>query len=182
VNDVERARAILTEALREAFVQLFAQQGARAREDAPDHKPLPGSGAAHVAACIGFAHPSLKGSLTAYLPAAVLAKTLPISAAGACPEVLHDWAGEIANQLLGRMKNTFFAYGVDWAMGMPTIIVGTDYEVVSPREARSSWHSFECCDQLVFVHLDTMIDPKIVLRESSGDDSMGVTEGDAFLF
>jgi hypothetical protein len=181
VNDVERARAILTEALREACLQLFAQHGVRARDDAPDDKPSLGSGVAHVAACIGFTHPSLKGSLTAYLPVAVLAKTLPISTANACPEVLHDWAGEIANQLLGRMKNTFFAYGVDWSMGMPTIIVGTDYEVVSPREARGSWHSFDCCDQLVFVHLDTMIDPKIVLRESSEDDLLGAAEGDAFL-
>jgi len=182
VNDVERARKILTEALREGVSQLLAQHGVLARDDAPGFKPNFGAGVARLAACIGFAHPSLKGSLTAYMPATVLANTLPIPKASPCSEDLRDWAGEIANQLLGRMKNTFFAYGVDLAMGVPTIIVGTDYEVVSPREARSSWHSFDCCEQVVFVHLDTIIDPKLVLRDPDPGDATSAAEGDAFLF
>jgi hypothetical protein len=182
MDDIIRAREILTEALRKGCLQLFAEHDVSANDDAPDIKPSFAPGVARLAACIGFAHPSVKGALTAYIPATLLANTLPVATRDPRPEELRDWAGEIVNQLLGRMKNAFLAYGIDLPMGIPSIIVGTDYEVVSPREARGSWHSFGCSGQLMFVHLDTIIDPKLELGEPSVDESTIAAEGDAMLF
>ena len=37
-----------------------------------------------------------------------------------------DWIGELANQLIGRLKNNVAAYNSDTSMGMPVSIQGTD--------------------------------------------------------
>jgi hypothetical protein len=40
------------------------------------------------------------------------------------PTALADWASELANQLLGRIKNLLGAHGVDFALSIPTVIGG----------------------------------------------------------
>lgn len=181
MNEMERGREILVSALCDGCAELFAEHGVVAGEATDGRGPHLKGGAAQMAACIGFTHPSVKGSITACMPEPFLAMTLPLPNPDAGTEELRDWAGEVANQLLGRMKNTFLRYGIDLAMGVPTIIVGTDYNVVSPRDTDGSWHSFRCGEQSLFVHLDTVIAPSIELSEPDEASAGVAAEGELFL-
>ncbi len=60
-----------------------------------------------LAAVIGYVGPGFEGALTMMTTPELLAKTVPSSVqdTSQAPHVLQDWSAEVANQLLGRLKN-----------------------------------------------------------------------------
>jgi len=70
---------------------------------------------------IGFAG-RVRGSLTVIASSRLLDDMFPIPHEGRArsPPDLVDWAGEIANQALGRIKRLFCLCGVDFEAGTPT--------------------------------------------------------------
>jgi hypothetical protein len=58
-------------------------------------------------------------------------KTYPLADASAPPTEndLLDWAGEVANQALGRLNNRFAALGCLFSLGIPTVVCGDDMRI-----------------------------------------------------
>lgn len=119
----------------------------------------------HVVACIGFSGDKLRGMLTVVAPLLLMQAAYPreISLSPDEDQVL-DWAGEVANQLLGRIKRRLVARGVTLGVSTPRALLADQLAVA--RSTRTS-----IC----------------VLRSSVGDSLIGVwfdaePETDGILF
>jgi hypothetical protein len=73
---------------------------------------------------IGFSSVSLSGSLLLAIPNGVLERTLPTPDAN-----LADWSGELANQLLGRLKNQLLHYQVAINLALPVVVSGGEFRL-----------------------------------------------------
>ena len=95
--------------------ELFAAYGVRlARRQAPS----PGEEVIFVGV-VGFTSEVMRGALLLAPTRTPLARSYK---GGPCE--LRDWAGELANQLLGRIKNRLFTYGVEISVSTPVVIKG----------------------------------------------------------
>jgi hypothetical protein len=76
---------------------------------------------------IGLGSPAgLRGKLVIIARPEFFRSTYPrdISAGEVSNPALADWASEVANQLLGRIKNRLSAHAVNFALGTPAVIGG----------------------------------------------------------
>jgi len=70
-------------------------------------------------ATIGFESKSVKGSVTLVASRNLLIDSHPSGRHS------HTWIGELANLIIGRLKNDFWRYGVeDMRLGIPKIVTG----------------------------------------------------------
>jgi chemotaxis protein CheX len=79
-----------------------------------------------IVASVGLAAPEMKGALAVVAPLSFFRATYPtsLSAGTATSEDLADWAGELTNQLLGRLKNRLAQLGLNFSIGAPVVIKG----------------------------------------------------------
>lgn len=82
--------------------------------------PTPGEAVpAPLCAVIGFTGPSLTGALM------IAADQQPIVATRPTPQTTdRDWVAELANQLLGRVKNRLLTFGVEIYATTPIVLRG----------------------------------------------------------
>jgi len=80
------------------------------------------------ASTIGFTAERILGVLVLTVSRALAEASLPsnLRAARATDEIVADWAGELSNQCLGRLKNRFYAAGVEIALSTPTVFAGKE--------------------------------------------------------
>jgi hypothetical protein len=71
-----------------------------------------------ISASVGFTRDGVQGRLTLSLPARVL-DLMPPSAGGT---LKSDWARELANQLIGRIKNRLLQFNVRLQVGVSSIL------------------------------------------------------------
>jgi hypothetical protein len=78
-----------------------------------------------VGTFIGFFGPTLRGTLTIFAPTSFMRATYPLRAAdGTVGDLqLLDWSSEIANQLLGRLKNKLVGRGMELEMSLPKTLL-----------------------------------------------------------
>ena len=126
-------RAILMQVIEEACVQLLDAYSVPVRHVAEGriavpadlHDPCAGAASADhpLFGTVGFTG-QIRGCLTVIASAGLLGSTFPTIAGGVAapshPELL-DWAGEMANQTLGRIKRLFCRRGVDFEASTPTV-------------------------------------------------------------
>jgi chemotaxis protein CheX len=88
--------------------------------------PLTSSGEQLLAASIGLGRPDLRGAMVLVGPPALFEATFPAELAVSTPQTqdLADWAGEMTNQLLGRLKNRLSPLGLDFSVGSPIVLHG----------------------------------------------------------
>ena len=75
----------------------------------------------HSAASIGFTATHLRGALVLALPENTLMALSPLSGAQR-EELRNDWLCELANQLLGRVKNKLLAWDLTISLSMALAI------------------------------------------------------------
>jgi hypothetical protein len=106
------------------------------REEIPDVT-------APIAAVIGFG--DSKFCASAILLAS---ESAVIALSESVPHNPVDWLGELANQLVGRLKNKLSQYGVLPSVGAPVTVFGSDFDLGSvgttPVAWRVSWPGGEC--------------------------------------
>ena len=125
------------------------------------------------AGIIGFTGRSIRGTL-------VLAPTRSLleSSHHASPGALRDWAGELANQLIGRIKNRLRGYGLEIHVTTPVILKGMSlaplprgdlgpYRFASATGSLSVWFDVEVGEEVRLVACDV---------------PAGLVEGDAVIF
>jgi CheY-specific phosphatase CheX len=140
-----------------------------------EHPPANG-----MLAIIGFGGLSFRGSLIVSANSGLLERSCPVACAGNEPQ-LEDWLGEIANQLLGRLKAKLLAHGIVIELGTPATVAGLELRV-RPRGDHHTPPLWLVSDKdWLVVRLDAIAASDVVLRLSP-DPSNTATEGEVLLF
>lgn len=131
--------------LQDSFVELMNSFGLTMPvDDAPSgHEPEPG-----FAAVIGYSEPNLRGSLVLIADLKPLVQTLPVPVAAGEPvdAFCRDWVAELANQLLGRVKNKLLRWGVAINLSTPSVVRGVQLAYSGPSASRgANGVTLTCC-------------------------------------
>ncbi len=152
---------LLSEILRDlapqALVEAFAAYDLKLREEQLSSVPtgsLLGAGSkpgdATVAGVVGFTGSAFRGTV-------LVASTFELIALARPPRLrektlsknsssdwlmVRDWAGELANQVLGRIKNRLAAYGVVFDVSPPAALSGTALAFAQPKSPSPRQHAF----------------------------------------
>ncbi len=102
-----------------ACADLFGAYGVRLT---PLAEKAPGSDEPMISAVMGFVGHDIRGSLL------LAAEHGPLVASRPCEGRLRDWAGELANQVVGQLKTKLLARGTDVALSTPVVLQGLRVE------------------------------------------------------
>jgi len=162
--------------LQDATRALFDTYGVKIELDgSPVAKTLP---SVDLISMIGFSSQVLSGSLLLALPNAVVEKTLPAPDAG-----LADWSGELANQLLGRLKNQLLSYDVVINLSLPVVVSGGGLTLPAKTRQLTRYFSFVSAWGRMFIRMDMELCPSIELVRQAGPvQPKSVDEGELLLF
>jgi hypothetical protein len=127
---------------------------------------------------IGFSSATLNGSLLLAIPNVVMQQTLPTPDAN-----LADWSGELANQLLGRLKNKLLNYEVVINLALPVVVSGDEFSL-PPRAGRLTRHySFVSDWGRMFVRTEIALRANVELvRQGPSSMSACIDEGELLFF
>lgn len=179
-------RTTLDDVVSKATIALFEGAGVTlAKMQAPGSQPT----RATIAGLVGFTSDAMRGTLMIASTFAVFAEARPAEVRGEVLSeqvardwlYLRDWAAELANQLVGRVKNKLFGLGVNLRIATPTALSGGALAVATPKSNRTKPLVFSHPAGEVWVWWDAIIDPDLELRPRE-DDSQAVGEGDVLLF
>lgn len=148
-------------------------------------KQLPVSGADQVeyASVLGYSGDLMKGSLVISCHKKLLEKSHPNIAMEMPvgePEIL-DWIGEIANQMLGRIKNKVASAGVKFSMSTPTTVCGRSMQVTIPKDGCAMKQLYQGPHGDLVIHLLAVIDSSVSF-DSAQNSNQVAAEGGAILF
>ena len=137
---------------------------------------------AAVASVIGFSGEKIKGSLAVSSEKTLLDKSHPNHAIGmpVAEADLSDWSGEIANLILGRIKNKISNVGTTFSMATPTNVVGKRMQISTPKDGGSLQVTVDGPFGQMTVFFLATLDPTLVLDGSKATDT--AKEGEAILF
>ncbi|WP_437735109.1 chemotaxis protein CheX [Sorangium sp. So ce1335] len=161
-------------------VHLFRDNGVELRllEDA-EPQVTPGNA---VVSFIGFTGDHLRGSLTLVAPVSLITRSHPLRDRRELDEdMVCDWASELANQLLGRVKNRLRPLGLVIVLSTPSAAIG---DHLRAREEQSEGFRrllFDAGPDRLAVLFDALApDAALKLEEGSPPDPQ--REGEVLLF
>jgi CheY-specific phosphatase CheX len=131
-----------------------------------------------LAASLGFTGDQMQGSLVICAPLTLLRHAFPNLRSSASLEDLRDWTGELANQLLGRVKRRVLVYGVEFYLSTPSVVTGRDLRSISGEGARRL--AFACPAGTLYVEIQAHIAPGVRFVDLA--DVSPAMEGDVLLF
>lgn len=145
-------------------------------------EPPPDRAKCDLACSIGFASPSLRGSLTMTADRAFVVESRPAELRNGEPSEIEvsDWMGELGNQLLGRLKNRLIAYGVVIDLGTPAVLYGVEIQRHMGRRPVACQHFVLGAAGKLVVHLDADVSEDFQIVEANGAEAM--PEGEVALF
>lgn len=132
---------------------------------------------------VGYTGDRIRGSVSVLTLPSVLSRTLP-SSVHPDERAFCDWIGELANMLLGRLKNRLLRTGLSLEMAVPVSARGTGLTVsISPGTV---WrcHTFHTAAGPIVVRFDAVFDAGFVFAFDGGAQAEGgyMTEGECLLF
>ena len=151
----------------ECCVELFSHYGVAIR---PTERKL-GSNLAFCA-IIGFTGTDMCGSLL------IACSREPLTLAGDDVHGIRDWLAELANQMLGRIKNRLLALGTTIHATTPIILRG---EHLAPLDNQPRSQLFSANDGVLSVWFDMDLLSDLELA-ASPDVSASVREGETLFF
>jgi hypothetical protein len=168
----------LTELAIEAVVSIFAEYGlslevaVRAKPGAPSIVALgveAGVGAFGLGALVHFAGRDVRGALLLASSADVIAPTRPCAPKrfAALPPaarliMTQDWMGELANQVLGRLKANLAGFGVSFDTHAPVPLSADALARVAPKSAETRPVLFRSANGAVGFWFDFLCSGKFV--------------------
>jgi len=124
---------------------------------------------------IDYSSPELNGSVLLALPESILLRTAPTS------DLSHtDWAAELANQLLGRIKNQLLAHGVAIQLGLPAVVDHCRLASV-PEDGDTRHYQLETEAGPILARVHVVLSPGFSLLETP-EDAGAAEEGELVLF
>jgi CheY-specific phosphatase CheX len=155
---------------REACKELFDAYGVSL---ASGDEPQRGTAGHMLCGVIGFVGTGIRGSCM------LVGHDAPILAS--CPEGggCRDWIGELTNQLAGRVKAKFLAYGVEVQLSTPVGFSGVALRPSPRTEARPTCYHAHGGDVVVWVEVDA--EPAFALGRTESPAARRA-EGEIVLF
>lgn len=144
--------------------------------------------AGSVIATIGFTCDMAKGVLLVVSQTESLRTSHPMASMGAPikDSDLNDWAGEIANQTLGRFKNSLLPFGISLNMSVPSVVRGSEVQLGNQLRGDRFLCGVKTKSHLTFgFGLDIVFArgfDAAVFDELKADAGAVKKEGDGFLF
>jgi CheY-specific phosphatase CheX len=160
-------RALVQQIAENACTQLFDAYGVKLSRVDPDAAPtLP----VCLSGLVGFSGPGIRGA------SILAASEMPIAKSNPVDGSLADWIAELANQLVGRIKNQLLQNGADVYTTTPIVLPGD--HIAPMRRADITPLVFASDGGSVFVWIELDTKPEFVL----GMPSEVVNEGETVLF
>lgn len=129
-----------------------------------------------VVAVIGYAADEVRGGLALGITKNLAERTMPT------PDTpLYDWAGELANQILGRVRNRMLSYKLDIQIATPVVLHGLGVQVMSSGAGSVKIASYRSGSDAVQVLVEARFEDGYELPEPYADDS-AIDEGEMLLF
>jgi hypothetical protein len=169
------AVSLLDGLVQDATRALFSDYNVEMNLDGtPVLKVLP---SVNLLAMIGFSSPVLSGALLIAVPNEILEHTLP-----APDSSLADWGGELANQLLGRLKNLLLKYEVAINLSLPVVVTGGNFSLPAKTRPLTRYFSFVSEHGRMFVRMEMELrsDAELVRQRKAAETNMD--EGELLLF
>lgn len=143
----------------------------------PQEAPDP----SEIVAQLGFAGGALRGTLTLIAPSELLRRSCP-PIGNASEWEMFDWAGELANLVLGRVKVALAARGVDVESSTPRVMRVSQLQGLQATDPPVCNTCFSTKDGQMTVCVDAVgsNDHRLFTAESVVDNSL--PEGEVFLF
>jgi hypothetical protein len=96
-------------------------------------------------ACIDAGSPDIEFKVALQLPTSVLAMTYPVGDTITTIEEdrLEDWISELANQLLGRLKNRLIEHDCFVTIGLPSSYYGADVAQLLSENSQQASYFFD---------------------------------------
>jgi CheY-specific phosphatase CheX len=163
----------------QSAMELFASHGVRISEAKTSGEAIEEP----FASTIGFTASSMVGVLVLTMGRDLAGGSLPANLRSASPttELLADWAGELSNQMLGRLKNRFHSVGVEISLSTPTVFAGRDLKhFAHPSPLYRSLHFGGAGRLLVEFQADYERDFEIGEAVAKADE--GPPEGEVMFF
>ncbi len=127
---------------------------------------------------------SVRGGLAFVAPVELVAKLHPVLDRSRAPDgQIRDWCLEMANRILGRLKNKLAPYGVEFDVGTPVCFSGRSIRLVFVPDASDDEAiclAFEAASSELRVHLDCSLQPGALAR--STERLRIAAEGEVMLF
>jgi len=136
---------------------------------------------ATIMAAVGFAGEEMRGALAISLATSAVKASNVITASPTADQD-RDWTGELANQLLGRLKNRLVRFGAQVSMGTPLVFAGSRFLVHSPKQSPNIRLGFTTDHGPIEVWIDTVFSPDTVLVEASDPADACEEEGTLLFF
>jgi CheY-specific phosphatase CheX len=170
--------ATLDEIVESACLALFDSVGTPlVRADAGSHSRD------DIGASIGFTGRMVRGALVLVSTRRLVEMALPQEIrAGVTDSHVADWMGELANQLLGRIKNKLVSHGVVLDMSTPTVMFGLEIARKDRRSGLRRYFEFRHDDQPLRVVLDAEVTDEFERCLSLKPTEAGLPEGELALF
>ena len=140
-----------------------------------DDMSFEGDSALLYCGALGFSGEQIRGTLVLATSQEPLGRTTPIQGSSH-----HEWIAELANQLLGRIKNKLLPHGVTLHLSTPIVLRG-DYRGIVPRKPDSTPFAFRCDNGAVCVWFDAELIRDLDLSKIE-PDTEAVDEGEMLLF
>ncbi|HEY2404850.1 MAG TPA: hypothetical protein VGI10_02560 [Polyangiaceae bacterium] len=142
---------------------------------------------ATVAGFIGFSAPVLRGALLLASTFEVVARARPpavrnkkLSSASSSDWILaRDWAGELVNQVLGRIKNRMRSHGLLLEVSAPAALSGQALAFAKPKSPKTRPVLFDAHPDKVWFWLDALWSSEVEATGGSGEERKA---GDVILF
>jgi CheY-specific phosphatase CheX len=149
----------------------------------PDDEGEAAQESLELGSIVGLRGKAVRGALAFVAPVSLITDLLPVPQDEEHVEIqLRDWCAEIANQVVGRLKNKLGSMTVDFDVGTPVCFTGRAIRLVFLPGAEGLSLSFRAAATPVRVHLDCSIGFECTALDAVGEDLRIAAEGDVILF
>jgi CheY-specific phosphatase CheX len=160
-------RALVQQIAERACTQLFEAYGVKLKRVDPSASPiLP----VCLSGLVGFSGPGIRGASILAASESPIARSNPVDGS------LADWIAELANQLVGRIKNQLLLNGADVYATTPIVLPGD--HIAPMRRLDITPLVFSADEGSVFVWIELETQPEFQL----GMPCEVINEGEAVLF
>ena len=171
---INSSDSILTEIITDACLRLFDDYRVVLTPCAP--ADVGRGGELLLCGVIGFTGDQLRGTLMLATTAEPLGDSSPVG-----PSQLRAWIAELANQLLGRIKNRLSAHGASIYLSTPVVLQG-QHLAPMPRTNLLPLAFAGSSGGHVCVWVETEHEDGFVLAPAAAHDPGAIAEGELMMF